>query len=255
MNELINDIGWISLIVLLITAFVTSMIHGATGIAGGFLLTVVAAPILGLQAVIPVLSVTLLVSHGSRALFNLKNFDKAAYLKITIPAFPCTVLAALIYGKLEGSVIAFVLGTVVLASVPLRRWANAKKIVTSDTGMIASGAVYGGIAGLSIGPGLLLMPVLLGYGLGRQAFVATLAAIALTTNIVRSIVYGTTSLLSEPYVILALMTGLATIPGAWIGKRILQRLTDKRHIIAVEWLVLLGGLSFYWMGYQALRAA
>lgn len=253
MGSLFAELGWISISLLLVAAFVTSMIHGATGIAGGFLLTVIAAPIIGLQAVIPVLSITLLISHGSRALFNLAQFDKTAYFSVALPAFPCIITAALVYGKLSGAAIAFILGTVVLASVPLRRWAKVNEIVTTRANMHAAGAVYGGIAGMSIGPGMLLMPVLLGYGLGRQAFVATLAAIALTTNLVRTSVYGFTNLLSTDYVLLALAAGIATIPGAWIGRSILRGMTDERHEKAVEWLVILGGFSFYWMGIKALQ--
>jgi len=251
-EALFSDIGVLSVVLLLVVAFVTSMIHGATGIAGGFLLTVVAAPILGLQSVIPVLSVTLLISHSSRALFNVANFDKSAYLRIAIPSIPATIAAAFLYGKLTGPAIAFILGTVVLVSIPVRRWAKANSIVTSNKAMTITGLAYGAVAGLSIGPGMLLLPVLLGYGLSRQAFVATLAAIALTTNVIRTSVYGFSDLLSGPYVLLAVAAGIATIPGSWIGKHVLQKMTDERHATAAEWLILFGGLCFFWMGFKAL---
>lgn len=252
MDSIWTELSLLSVAILLAAAFFTSMIHGATGIAGGFLLAVVAAPILGMKLVIPILSITLLISHGSRALLNMRQFDKTAYFSISIPALPCIIIAALVYGKLSGTTIAFVLGTVVLLSVPARRWAKANELKTTKYGLHTAGAIYGGIAGLSIGPGMLLMPVLLGYGLGRQAFVATLAAIALTTNVVRSSVYGASDLLTIPYVLLAILIGIATIPGAWIGRSILRRITDERHATAVEWLVLLGGLNFYWMGLRTM---
>lgn len=231
------------------------MVHGATGIAGGFLLTIIAAPVLDLKTLIPVLSITLLISHGSRALFNIRQFDKSAYIGVVLPAVPCIIIAAMLYGRLSSAAIALTLGTIVLLSIPLRRYTRAKSITTSKSALIASGAIYGGISGVSIGPGMLLMPVLMGLGMNKQAFVATLAAIALTTNIVRSSVYGMTDMLSTHTVLLGLLMGIATIPGTWIGRGILRSMADERHTIIVEWLIVLGGLNFYWMGYRIITGS
>lgn len=252
LNLLLQDIGWLALVYLLLVAFATSMIHGATGIAGGFLLAVAAAPILGIKAIVPVLSITMLISHGSRAIFNLSAFNKPAFVRVVVPAFPCVIGAALIYGKLSSAMIAFLLGGVVLLSVPLRRWTSAREIKTTPRMLCGTGAIYGMIAGAAIGPGTLLAPVLLGLGIGREAFVATLAAIALTTNITRTVIYGFSDLLNEPSIILGILTGIATIPGAWIGRSILRKLTDKRHALVLEWLLVLGGINFFWAGYKLL---
>ena len=252
MDIIITDISALQLTILLIASLITSMVHGATGIAGGFLLAAAAAPILGLQVVVPVLSITLLISHGARALFNIKQFDKQTYWQVMVPAVPFIIVAALIYGRMSNTSIALILGTVVLLSIPLRRSAKAWKIKTSKPMLNVAGAIYGTISGVAIGPGMLLMPVLLGVGMNRQAFVATLAAIALTTNIVRSAVYGAADLLSPQTLLLGILMGLATIPGAWLGRGILRRMTDEKHIFVVEWLVVLGGLNFYWMAYRLM---
>ena len=252
LSQLLTELGAWQLTLLVWAAFLTSMIHGATGIAGGFLLAAVAAPVLGMHALVPVLSITLLISHGSRALLNLQDFSIKAYANVVIPAIPCIVLAALAYGKLSGAAIAFLLGTVVLLSIPLRRWSKNRQLKTSPATLRGAGAIYGLVSGAAIGPGMLLMPLLLGLGLNRKEFVATLAAIALTTNIVRSSVYGAADLLSAPTLLLGFFLGLATIPGTWIGRSILRRITDEKHAIAVEWLVVLGGLNFYWLGIRML---
>lgn len=252
MSLIINEIGVLALIVLLLASFFTSMVHGATGVAGGLLLTVVAAPILGLHTLVPVLSITLLISHTARALFNIAQFDKQAYLRIVIPAVPFIVVAAFAYGRLSSATIALLLGSIILLSIPLRRLAKSSKIQTTNPMLVVAGCVYGGISGISIGPGMLLMPVLLGLGMNREAFVATLAAIALTTNVVRSSVYGMAGLLDAQTLLLGSLLGLATIPGTWIGRSVLRRMTDAKHIVVVEWLLVLGALNFFWMGYKHL---
>jgi len=249
---ILDDINAVSLAILLIASFVTSMVHGATGIAGGFLLAAVAAPILGLQNIVPILSIALLISHSARAILNIRQFDFHSYCLVVIPSIPFIIFAAMTYGRLSNVTIAVVLGTVVLLSIPLRRLASAWQIKTSNPMLMGAGTIYGTISGIAIGPGMLLMPVLLGVGMKREAFVATLAAIALTTNIVRTSVYGVSDLLSSQSLTLGVLIGLATIPGAWVGRGILRRMTDARHIVVVEWLVVLGGLNFFWMAYRML---
>ncbi len=254
MTEILASIGLLPLIALLLVAFFTSMIHGATGIAGGFLLAAFAAPILGLKNVVPVLSITLLISHGARAFFNANKIDWQSYLRVMLPAVPCTIVAALAYGRMSNASIALLLGTVVLLSIPLRRWTQKLKIKTSKSMLMGAGSVYGTISGMAIGPGMLLMPILLGVGMKREAFVATLATIALTTNIVRASVYGVSDLLNPDTLLLGVLLGLATIPGTWVGRGILRNMTDAKHIMATEWLVVLGGLNFYWMAYRMMTA-
>lgn len=252
MSDILASIGLLPLLLLLLTSFFTSMIHGATGIAGGFLLAAVAAPILGLHNVVPVLSITLLISHGARAFFNSNKIDKQALLLVMLPAMPCIAITAFAYGRMSGAMIAFLLGTVVLLSIPLRRWTKKLEIKTSNRMLAGAGAIYGSISGMAIGPGMLLMPVLMGTGMNREAFVATLAAIALSTNLVRASIYGLTDILDPTAFLLGILIGLVTIPGAWVGRGFLRRMTDARHITIVEWLVVLGGLNFYWMAYRAL---
>ena len=116
-------IGLIAFLTLL-----TATIHGATGVAGGFLLSAAIAPIIGVAPIVPVVSIALLISHSSRALFNIKDFDKGAFLAILGPAIPCIIAFAFLYGKMSSSLIALILGFVILLSIPLRRWAKSRQL-------------------------------------------------------------------------------------------------------------------------------
>lgn len=236
------EIGLIIALVL-----ITSAIHGATGVAGGFLLSAAIAPIIGVQPIVPVMSVALLISHASRAFLNFRYFDRTVYFSIAVPAIPCIIGGALVYGFLPTTAIAGLLGTVILVSVPLRHWARSLKIRANKPALHTAGAVYGGLSGASIGPGMLLVPFMLGYGLTREAFVATLAAVALTTNITRVTVFGGTDLLNGGYLALGILVGLFTIPGNWIGRSILRRITNERHGYVVDFLAVLGALNFFWL--------
>jgi len=240
------------LIILLIgvLALVTSTIHGATGVAGGFLLTAAIAPIIGVEPIVPVISVALLISHGARALFNLKDIDWPALWAISVPAVPCIIGMAFLYGKMSSPMIATVLGLVILASVPLRRWAKSRQITATKGTLSGVGMIYGGLSGVAIGPGMLLVPFMLGYGLSRHAFVATLAVIALITNIARVGVYGSGDLLNMEYLTLGLLIGIVTIPGNWLGRSMLRGMTNEHHTSVVDVLAVVGALNFFWLALR-----
>lgn len=228
-------------------AVLTAAIHGATGVAGGFLLSVAIAPIIGVAPIVPVISIALLISHSSRAIFNLKEFDKSAFLAITIPAIPCIILFAYLYGKMSSSLIALVLAFVLLASIPIRRWAKKRELKANRKTLSGVGAIYGALSGVALGPGMLLVPFMLGYGLTKEAFVGTLAAIAVVTNITRLSVFGLSDLLTWEYVQLGLLIGIATIPGNFLGRSVLKRMTNENHSGFVDVLTVLGALNFLWL--------
>ncbi len=251
LTGLVTDLGWPLIAVLVLAVIATSAIHGATGVAGGFLMAAAIAPIIGVKAVVPVMSVALLISHGSRALLNLRDFDRGVFLAIALPAVPCIVAGAILYGRLPAAAIGVLLGCIILASIPLRHWARARAIKTSRPALHAAGAVYGGLSGASVGPGMLLVPFMLGYGLTKEAFVATLAVIALTTNITRVSVFGGTDLLDAQFLLLGVLVGLVTIPGNWIGRAILRRLTNAGHSGFIDALTVVGALNFFWLAYRA----
>ncbi|MEO1398113.1 MAG: sulfite exporter TauE/SafE family protein [Pseudomonadota bacterium] len=247
---LIGDIGLYPLLFLAVMALLTSSVHGATGVAGGFLMSAVLASVIGVKPVVPIMSVALLISHSSRALFNIRDFDRTAFFTIAIPAVPCIITGALLYGRMSSTLVAAVLGSVILLSIPIRRWAKSRKITAGRRTLGSAGAVYGGLSGVSIGPGMLLIPFMLGYGLSKEAFVATLAAIALTTNVTRVTVFGGTDLLDGRYLVLGLLIGLLTIPGNWIGRSVLRKMTGDSHSTLVDALTVVGALNFFWLAFH-----
>ena len=234
-----------------VLAFVTATIHGATGVAGGWLLTAALAPVIGVAPIVPVISVALLISHAARTTLNFAHFDRTVFLAICLPAVPCIATMALVYGRISSTLIAIVLGTVILVAVPLRHWTESRKIHASRRTLVGIGAVYGTLSGVSIGPGMLLVPFMLGRGLSREAFVATLAGIALVSNLTRTTVFGSTDLLTTDLFLYGAFIGLMTIPGNWFGRIALRRMTNKHHARLVDVLTVIGALNFYWLAINS----
>jgi uncharacterized membrane protein YfcA len=162
-------------------------------------------------------------------------------------AIPMIAVGALVYGVLPVQAIALILGIVILSSIPIRHWAKSREIKAGKRTLGLVGGTYGFLAGASIGSGMLLAPFMLGYGLTKEAFVATMAAIALTTNLTRIAVFGGTQLLDAHYLLMGVLVGLAMIPGNWIGRTFLRRMAPGTHSRLIDLFAAIGGLNFLYL--------
>ena len=244
---LVPDLAAWQIAALVLGALVTSAIHGATGLAGGFLLAAILAPIIGVKAVVPVMSIALLISHGARTALNLRDFDRRAFLWVLVPALPGLVLVSGLYAAIPARTLALLLAAVILSSIPLRRWAARRRLRAGRGTLAGAGALYGTLSGATLGPGMILVPALLGTGMTREAFVATLAAISLMVNAIRTSVFGATGALEPALIWLGLGLGALTIPGNWIGRAGLRRMTGGGHALWVDVLTVIGALNFLWL--------
>jgi len=235
---------------IIFAAFATAAIHGATGVAGGILMTAILASVLGVKPVVPVMSVVLLISHISRVYLNRGDFDRTVFLSIQLPAVIFTIVTASLYVRMTPTLVAITLGLVILVSVPIRHWAFTQKIAATRKTLYGAGVVYGIFSGVSIGPGMMLTPFMLGYGLSRQGFVATLAAIALASNVIRITVFGSADLLNGGYLMLGVILGLISIPGNLAGRFILRKMSNEDHSRIVDGLTIVCALNFFWLAYR-----
>jgi uncharacterized protein len=250
LHGLVAEFGGPTLIGVAVAAVITSCVHGTVGVAGGFLMSAALAQLVGVRPVVPVMSIALLISHGARSLLNLGGLDWKACAAIMTPAVPLVALGAYLYSALPVGIVALVLGLVISASIPLRHWARARRIRAGVPALVGAGAAYGFFAGASIGSAMLLGPFVLGYGLVKEGFVATMAMIQLGTNLTRIVVFGGTDLLSANYVLLGVLVGALMIPGNWIGRTILRRIAASTHGLLVDGFALVGALNFFYLAAE-----
>jgi uncharacterized membrane protein YfcA len=247
LEQLLSEFGGWALAAVAIAAFITASIQGAVGVAGGFLMTAALALVIGVRPVVPVMSVALIISHLSRSLLNFRAIDRTVLVAVMTFAIPMIVVGALLYGVMPVRLIALILGIVILSSIPLRHWARSREIRAGKRLLNVVGGVYGTLAGGSVGSAMLLSPFVLGYGLTKEAFVATMAVIALTSNLTKIAVFGGTQLLDGRYLVLGLLVGLVMIPGNWVGRHILRRMAPGTHGRLIDLFAVIGGANFLYL--------
>lgn len=247
LDALVAEFGVPTLVAIAIAGFVTSSIHGAVGVAGGMLMTGILALLVGVRASVPIMSIALIFSHGARSLMNLPHIHFRAFGAVMLGALPFIVLTSLIYTILPVNILAGVLAAIIFTSIPMRHWARSRNIQAGYPSLVSIGAVYGFFAGAAIGSATVLSPFLLGFGLVKELFVATMAMISLSTNVVRIGVFSGADIVTSEYALLGLLVGLIMIPGNWVGRAVLRRLTIRRHGQLVDLLAAIGGLNFVYL--------
>ena len=99
-----------TLLLVVLAAFGTALFHAISGFAGGLILSVCLAPILGVKAVIPVVSVAMVISNSNRLWLFREAVDWRVYRAVMITALPGIIIGALIYVYLPVEIIAVLLG-------------------------------------------------------------------------------------------------------------------------------------------------
>ncbi|MEZ5933460.1 MAG: sulfite exporter TauE/SafE family protein [Alphaproteobacteria bacterium] len=226
--------------------FLAAMLGSVAGMGAGLIVTLFITPIVGAKAVVPVISVLMLINNASRAWFYREGLQLQKVGLIAGVAVPMSALGALVYVRLEGVLVQVLLGVMLIASIPIRRWMAGREVEPSRGQIVAVSGIFGFLSSVIVGAGILVIPILMGLGLVGPALLATDAAIAVLVNIAKVIFFGSLDALSLQLFLLAVAMGLCTIPGTWAGAWMVRRTSIRVHTAIIEGLIVVGGASLIW---------
>lgn len=235
--------GW-ELAYILVAGLATAVLHTLAGFAGGILLSILVAPVVGVTGVVPVMTVALLISAISRLWVFWRVIDWDAYLRLMVTGLPGIVLGAIVYGFLPPRAVAAVLGVFLIGSVVFRHTLERRKIEVTRRAFPAVGAVFGLLSGGTVGAGMILVPFMVGAGIVGERIGGMFASIGFTLNVVKAAVFIPSSVLDVEHAVIGAVLGLSTMPGTMTGYWLLRRTPVRVHIAMVEALVVAGGGFF-----------
>lgn len=239
----LTEVTFGQLLLLVIIAFFAGILGGVSGFGGGLVLPPFLVPMLGAKAVVPVISVAMLLANSHR-LWLYRYHIKFKILAILLAsALPMAWLGTLFYANLNAQSVSVILGFLIVFSVPLRRLAQYHQINVGPLGLTIGSGLFGLGSGTTTGLGMLLAPIMLGAGLVGPAFLATDAALSTALNLLKIISFGQQSILSSTQFKLGLLLGVAALPGNLIGRSLLRRTSSQKHKVVIELLIIIGGLT------------
>lgn len=234
-------------------AFLSATFHSVSGYAGGLILAICLAPVIGVKAVVPVLAMSLLVSHSSRVWVFRSGIQWPVFKDVMTTGAPGIILGAAIYSILPIGWVAVVLGLFLLAAAPLRRIMQRLHVEIGRKALMGAGVPFGVLSGAAIGAGMILAPFFLAAGLAGEMLLGTMAAIAFTTNVLKTVVFSGFSVLDGGLALIGAAVGACAVPGNLLGRWIVRNTPIRVHIALVEGVVALGGLYFLWIAANAFE--
>ena len=180
----------------------------------------------------------------SRAWWSRDELDWRVIGAYLLGAAPLAALGAVLYTATPPEWLSRLMGLVLLSALPLRRWLERGPRRMRLRHFPLLGAATGLLSALVAATGPVNMPFFLGYGLRRGAYVGTDAVCAAGVHLVKTLVYGRYALLTPETGALGLGIGAVMFVGAFVGRLILERMSDRSFVVALEVLVTGLGLLF-----------
>jgi uncharacterized membrane protein YfcA len=201
----------------------------------------VLVPIVGAEPVVPIIAMSALLTNTGRIAAYRRLIDLRRALIVLVAAVPTCALGAWGYTKLTGKGALIVIGTMLIASVPLRRLMRRRGLALSDRGLAAASFAWGPLAGGTVGAGILLLSLLMAAGLEGAAVVATDAVISIGIGLTKLAVFGLAGAMTAKVIAIALLIGGVAFPGAFLAKALVSRLPVHVHSAILDAVVAGGG--------------
>lgn len=226
---------------------VLTIIAEILGTVGGFGSSVYFVPIanfyIDFQDVLGITALYHLASNLSKIALFRKGFDKKIVISLGIPAVIFVSLGAYLSKFLDPKVLTFALGLFLIALSLVFLIKKELKVTSKTKNAFFGGALSGLSAGILGTGGAIRGITLAAFKLDSHTFIATSAIIDLGVDFSRSLVYYYNGYMKQEYVYLIPILLIVSVLGTWIGKKIIDRITQAQFRKFVLILILIIGLA------------
>jgi uncharacterized membrane protein YfcA len=243
---MLGDLTLAQLALVAVTALGAQIIGGLAGYGTGLLMPLVLVPMIGAQAVVPVIGLSAIITNATRVAAFRDSLDLRKVVIVTLAAVPFAAFSAWGYTLLTGKGAAVLIGVMLIVLVPARRFFEHLKMRLSERGLAISSVGYGLVMGGTSGSGVMLLSMLMASGLTGTQVIATDAAISFLLGFVKTGVFAGFGALNLKLVVLSLLIGVMATPGTLTAKWLVRRFSVRFHTLLLEAAILVGGSILIW---------
>ena len=238
---LLPDVSLIELVLIVALAAFSAITGGVAGYGTGALMPLILVPMVGAAPVVPIIAISAMFTNSARVVAFRRFLDPRRAVIGLVCALPTCVLGAWLYTLLTGRGAALVIGSSLIATVPLRRLLKRRGHRLGDKGYAAAAAGWGIVVGGTTGAGVILLSLLMATGLEGAAVIATDATVSIGMGIVKLAVFGAVGVLTDKVIVIALLIGVVAFPCTFLAKLIVHRLPVHVHTALLDAVVVVGG--------------
>jgi uncharacterized membrane protein YfcA len=247
---LLPDVTLIELTIIVGLAAFSAIAGGVAGYGTGALMPLILVPVVGAAPVVPIIAISALFSNTARVAAFRRLLDPRRAAIALVAALPTCVLGAWLYTLLSGRGAALVIGSTLIATVPLRRVLKRHGHHLGEKSFAACAAGWGVLVGGTTGSGVIFLSLLMATGLEGAAVIATDASVSIVMSLIKLVVFGVAGVLTAKVIVIALLIGAVVFPCTFFAKLIVERLPVHVHTAMLDAVVIIGGAV---MIYGALR--
>jgi uncharacterized protein len=214
-------------------ALVAEILGTLSGFGSSILFVPLAAYFFDFNLVLGITAVFHVFSNLSKIYLFQKGMDKNILIKLGVPAVIFVILGALLTRYVPAESAALMMNiSLILLSLFLLITKNASMTPTNNN-LIASGMLSGFLAGLIGTGGAIRGLALTAFNLEKNAFIATSAMIDLGVDMSRAVIYIWNGFFKLEFVVMIPFLMGISLLGSWIGKKILEKLSQAifRNIV------------------------
>lgn len=229
-----------------VAALCAQILGGMAGYGTGLLMPLVLVPMVGAPAVVPIISLSAIITNATRVVAFRESLDVRKAVIVSVAALPFAALSAWGYTLLTGKGAAILIGIMLIILVPARRYFERLKLTLSERGLAVSSVGYGLLMGGTSGSGVMLLSLLMAAGLAGPQVIATDAAISFLLGFVKTGVFIGYGALDLKLMLISLLIGVMATPGTLTAKWLVRRFSARIHALILEAGIIVGGSVLIW---------
>lgn len=227
-------------IIVALAAF-SAVTGGVAGYGTGALMPLILVPMVGAAPVVPIIAISAMFTNSARVTAFRRFLDPRRALIALVCALPTCVLGAYLYTLLTGRGAALVIGSTLIATVPLRRLLKRRGHKLGEKGFAAAAAGWGVLVGGTTGAGVILLSLLMASGLEGAAVIATDATVSIAMGVIKISVFAAAGVMTAKVIAIALLISAVAFPCTFLAKLIVERLPVHVHTALLDVVVIVGG--------------
>ncbi len=231
----------------LIFAFL-ALLAEILGTVGGFGSSVFFVPLatyfFDIKTVLGITAIFHVFSNLSKLAMFYKTIDWKLTLLFGVPSVLFVILGAWLTTIVSFKYTEVILAVFLTLFSMLLLWKSDLKLPNTKPAGIISGSIAGFLAGFTGTGGAIRGLALSAYNLEKSLFVGTSAAIDMGVDLSRAIIYSESGYVNSENYVLIVVLAFVSVAGSYIGKLLLQRISQQRfRNLVLAMIGIVGGAT------------
>ncbi len=234
----------VDLVLIGITAAFSALLASVTGSGGTTILLPVLVLFFGIRDGVAIITIANLAANLSRVVIHREEVVLPVVGWFALGAVPASLLGAYLFVIAPPDLLIRLLGVVLIGVALWRRLRPSPPTRQAVVWFLPIGTTFGFLEGIIGSTGPLMAPFFLAFGLMKGAYIGTDALATVAMQATKLSVFGSAELLGARELAIGLALVPCMIAGTLLGRRILDRVSERAFSILVEIMIVAAGLNF-----------